>query len=683
MHTLQNDFMKLSVDDNGALQELLNCKTGQQYAGGGMLWRLYFQREDQMDREIIATNCTPEIRFQNDKIQLVYSQVVYGVETLNIQVHVTVWLEDDEAHWTIALQNNADVILRECQFPLLHGVQLKDDQPLLWADRGGMLFPDIRSEIKNCFTHYVASDHLFLHKDVAYPGTSTTNCYLFPAQDEGLYCACYDEDFGQTLHMFRLYGEKLECGFARYPSLEKGEKCQLPEFVVSAYSGNWHVPAKKYRKWADRWFSHQTPPEWVQKMKGWQRIILKHQYGEVHYNYHELSTIDQDGSAAGINDLHLFGWWKGGMDNSNPDYQIDDALGGKDVLKQQIAKFQEKGAVILYSNGRLIDLATDYYKTTGRRISIKDKFGAEIRDAYRFRASGSYTGHFGNRTFTAACPACPEWLDKMKEVVDLAVELGCKGVFFDQLGMNEFPCFDPSHGHEVPFMHISRQKANLVKELRDYARSKDPNIGIGIECITDLSVSYCDFIHSWPGYAETTNQWEEKDEKPVLKYFIDWFRYCFPEIIMTDRDIRDDTDIERRVNHALLKGLRSDVEIYRCRKTIAETPHYSAYLKQANRLREDYAELLLQGKYIDTDNFTCDHPEVDARAFINGDQMAVVATQSHLAKASVTIDAPGYAFVKSDKLGNVECKNRDNGVALQLSKNGLAVLIFQKIDSAK
>ncbi len=683
MAVLENEFIRLEISEKGTLEGLLNKKTGQQYAGGGGLWRLYFQIDDQMDREVLGCECEPQITLSANRIELSYPTVNYQGRQLMVSVLIAAWLDGDETRWSIELENNEDIMLHECEFPLVHNLQLKPEQPLLWSDRGGMIFPDIRQEIKRGFTHYVASDHLFLHKDVEYPGTATTNCFVFPAEQEGLYCACYDETFGETLHMFRLYGAALECGFARYPCLARGQNCRLEEYVLSPYIGSWHTAAQKYRTWADKWFKHQTPPEWVKAMKGWQRIILKHQYGEIHYDYEDIAKIHEDGLEAGIDGLHLFGWWKGGMDNSNPDYIADNSLGGHEKLKEQIQKFQKNGSVILYCNGRLIDLDTDYYKTVGKRISIKDKFGAEIRDAYKFSASGTYTRHFGNRTFTAACPACPEWLDKMKEVVDLAIEYGCKGVFFDQLGMNEFPCFDPTHGHEVPFMHISRKKAELVRELRDYARSKAPKLGIGIECLTDLSASYCDFIHSFPGFAEASNDWEGKSEKPVLTCFIDWFRYCFPEIIMTDREIRDDTDVERRVNHALLKGLRSDVEIYRCRRTIAETPNYSAYLAKANVLRDKYAELILNGKYLDTTGFNCDNSEVEGRAFVAGNKCAVVLTQSHLAQTKAVVSVADSIFREWGMLGEVLVENSRPGpgngtsVEVTLPRHGLAVLVFE------
>ena len=43
--------------------------------------------------------------------------------------------------------------------------------------------------------------------------------------------------------------------------------------------------------------------------------------------------------------------------------------------------------------------------------------------------------------------------------------------------------------------------------------------------------------------------------------FTERSRHTFPKVVISDREIRDDTDVPRRVNHAMLKGLRSDIEI--------------------------------------------------------------------------------------------------------------------------
>tara|TARA_Y100001933_G_scaffold262036_1_gene318180 strand:- start:13077 stop:15125 length:2049 start_codon:yes stop_codon:yes gene_type:complete len=679
MVVLKNALIRLAMTDSGELEELTHLPTGHNYASGGMLWRLYFQRGDQMDREIVGSSSLPKVTATDDTLTLIYDGVQYQQEQLAICVTITVKLLSDETHWSMTLQNNqSDIILRECQFPLIHSLELGDRTDVLLSQFGGQMIPDLPAEIRKFHTLYKASDHLFLQMDFGYPFAAATNCYVFPGDGQSLYCACHDDNFEHTRHLFRLYGEKLECGFARYPSLEPGESCTVGTFVLSPHAGGWHVSADKYRRWADSWFNPPTPPQWVKRMKGWQRMILKHQYGEVHYDYSQLSEIHADGLKAGINSVNLFGWWAGGMDNSNPDYVIDEAMGGEEVLRDRIAAFEENGSVILYFNGRLIDVNTDYYKTVGKDICVKDKFGAQVRDAYRFRASGTYTGLYGNRTFVAACPWCEAWMDKMKEAVGIADQLGCKGVFFDQLGGEEFPCFDPSHGHDVPNMKMSWRKAELTRELRDYARSLNPKMGIGIELLSDVTAQQCDFIHNLFGYTEVLNDWETTGEKPIPKYFIEWFRYCFPEIIMTDRTIRDDTDIPRRVNMALLRGLRSDVEIYRCRKTIKETPTYAAYLKQANMLRDQYAEFLLEGRYVDTQGFACDNDQVEARAFVSSDRMAVLVTQSHLDQIDVTINVPGYTFMEHGGLGEWNSQKAGKNIQLTLPRHALAVLVYKK-----
>lgn len=40
--------------------------------------------------------------------------------------------------------------------------------------------------------------------------------------------------------------------------------------------------------------------------------------------------------------------------------------------------------------------------------------------------------------------------------------------------------------------------------------------------------------------------------------------------------------------------------------------------------------------YCDTEGFSCDNKEIDARAFTSGNKMAIVATQSHLTEATTS-----------------------------------------------
>jgi hypothetical protein len=93
-------------------------------------------------------------------------------------------------------------------------------------------------------------------------------------------------------------------------------------------------------------------------------------------------------------------------------------------------------------------------------------------------------------------------------------------------------------------------EATLLREIHEHIQARNPNVALGTEILNDVVSQYADFMHNIVG-GTTANS------------FVEWFRYTFPEIIVSDREIRDDTDIERRVNHALLLGLRSDVALSR------------------------------------------------------------------------------------------------------------------------
>ena len=127
----------------------------------------------------------------------------------------------------------------------------------------------------------------------------------------------------------------------------------------------------------------------------------------------------------------------------------------------------------------------------------------------------------------------------------------------------------------------------------------------------------------------------------------------------------------------MLKGLRNDIEIYRCRDLIDKTPHYQAYLAQVNAVKSKYEDLLLVGTYRDTEGFTLSNPGIEARAYTNGDGMAVVATRTQQGVAvKGAIEVPGYRFVEASALGGAQVS--PDGREVTLGQYDLAVLIYQK-----
>ena len=180
---------------------------------------------------------------------------------------------------------------------------------------------------------------------------------------------------------------------------------------------------------------------------------------------------------------------------------------------------------------------------------------------------------------------------------------------------------------------------------------------------------YCDYTHGYPA-----NYGPER--------WIRFFRYTFPEIIFTDRGQRDDTDVPRHVNNTVLDGQRNDIEIYRCRGIISETPVYQAYLKQANDIKEKYRNCLLLGRYNDVFGFECSEKSLDARSFISedGKQMAVVVAHQDMGNAeriSAQISAPGYRFLESSVTGSAQV-SAGRKIRVNLGQYDMAVLLYEK-----
>lgn len=680
MYSLDNDQMVVSVERDGRLASLRNKVIAHEYAAGGGLWRLIYSCGPELEIQVRAEDCVPEVTVSAGTMRLHYPILRNDRGEIRFAVTLTAELRGDEVHWQAELANHEDdKVIREFHFPILRDCRIEPEQRLIWSHIGGERLPNIHRHIMNHHTQYMSKDQNEVRISSLYPGYSALNAMVIEADGEGLYLGSHDPEFQFTLHLLAATPAGVSPMLVKYPFLTAGQSRLITGYVISPYVGSWHMAAKKYRAWADTWFKPQKPLPLVRDMNGWQRIIMRHQYGEVHYRYDQMERIYHDGAEAGIDTLFMFGWNRDGHDAGYPEYVADESQGGFPALRENVRKFRTAGGkLILYFNGQLIDMNTEFYRRNGKRISVKKADGNEYMEVYPFGGDGTASRQFGNKTFVTACPGCEEWLDTLKKCVDTAIDLGADGVFFDQLGWVSQPCYDPSHGHPVPLMNAVKVKADMLQRLNRYVKERAPQMAIGIEWLSDLTAQHVDFVHNMSGGSRAVNDWEKTGNKPELRTFMDWFYYIFPEVRTTDREIRDDTDIERRVNRALVKGLRSDVEIYRCRRTIAETPHYRAYLAQANRLRSKYRRIILNGTYCDTDGFATDTTEIDASAFRSGSELAIVATQSHLETLTATLKVPGGRLIETDGLNGFKVTPADDGsYRLELSRHGLVILLFQ------
>ena len=128
-----------------------------------------------------------------------------------------------------------------------------------------------------------------------------------------------------------------------------------------------------------------------------------------------------------------------------------------------------------------------------------------------------------------------------------------------------------------------------------------------------------------------------------------------------------------RAASTTLKGLRNDIEVFRCRGLIDETPVYQEHLAKVNEIRHEFPELLLEGRYTATDGFSCNNPAVVVRSYTSGNRMAIVVTYTGSGRQNCRLNVPGYRLVTYRTIGEAGV----NKTYLNLGQNDLAVLIFE------
>ncbi len=228
---------------------------------------------------------------------------------------------------------------------------------------------------------------------------------------------------------------------------EKSNNFTMDYWVtLQGYKGNsWAEGAEIYKEWAtEQWYVDKGPvglrndtPTWLKKIdyvwKG-SSYSTDHGTGEIIL---EGDTVDNIGLLAsslhnwGLSDNLLIEWWawgKGGHDRYFPEYY--PPIDGDLALLYGMADAHSKSAkVMLYFNGRLVDVTTDTYaNNTQYMTGFYDDIYTETYNPY----------------FTAALPdpASEWWQETVKNFTKRAIEFfGADGVYLDQISVAS-PQFD-------------------------------------------------------------------------------------------------------------------------------------------------------------------------------------------------------------------------------------------------
>jgi hypothetical protein len=685
---LANDDVLLRVDGEGRITELTNRRTGRTYLAGPAKapWKIfyrtghgYYRPGDALDLEIDPDGQNASVRKEGNALLIEYSALTAHacggpgkMREVKVGLTIRASLKDDQLAWTATVDNHEEgVEISEIWLPWLYGLNLGSGgigDVLYWPEGAGR-------RIESPLEALIREGGPTRSFRITYPWRASMQWFTFNNGEEGLYIGGHDRTLMTTCLNVMANEEGVpSASIVKYPFVRSGETWTSEPVITRLYRGDWHEGSRFYQSWARTWMRRQDPPQWIRRSPGWARPALapgwvnaglgvKAQSGRFYGTYADWPTELKDAQALGMNTLFIFGWIKEGFDNHYPDYDVDEQMGGVKGLRDAIAEVQGLGGnVILYTQGHLIDPVTEFYRAQGERIAAKNIWGYPYIEEYANLSQGTFLNNMYDKHFMIACPSAQGWFEKLRSQLEMVAGFGAHGMIFDQMGgCTPYICFDPSHQHARPSLASGPGKIENLRRLREAVQRTNPNFAIVEELLSDCYAGWVDTVHGWgPGFY------------PSPESFGELFRYTFPEVIATNRNPgwpdKDVRHIKAQYGHAFTLGWRFDTE-----SSDGKDASLGAYLARLCQLRNQHADLLLEGRFVDNEGFLCDNNALSAHGFVAHERLAVTLWNPTNAPQKARVAAPGY-LLEEALWQNVGWSGPEHA----LMPNDVAVLIFKK-----
>jgi len=547
LYYLENDHIRIAVHKSGIITSIYNKKTGTEFIekNKGSGWKLVVTLRGWTEYPVFDYMNSGRVAKKDDGIEISFSRLK-GLEgdILSVSMKLYFKLEGEDVVMRAVLKNNSHETVREVWFPLISGlnkISSSNDKPLLtiplWMGN------KVEDPAVTLPLAWDAKWKLVL----MYPGVCSMPWFDFCNEKEGLYLASHDPTFQTTtlLTRRREQNKDFQICIVKYPFIEPGQSWSAGDLIISAHKGDWHIGAKKYRQFANTWLEERKDvPAWIDEAPGICDLFMKHQNKRVYFGYDELPRINRENKKKGLNiPLYIFSWYKNGHDVGYPEYSPDPAMGGEAKLRKALKAVKKDGGhAILYTQGRLIDLQTDFYKKTGRKICIVNKEGVFYPDNYSWPIQGTVTP---NKLFAIACPATKEWRRQLIKQARMVGGFGANGLLYDQFGGDHpYLCFAKDHSHPKPSLNFAK-KRDLLRAVRRDVKARNPDFAVMVELVCDVFIQFADLVHSL---------FESFRKDEMILPMPELYRYTFPEHILTSRDACDIA----AVNWAFVLGIRQE-----------------------------------------------------------------------------------------------------------------------------
>ncbi len=641
MFNLQNDRISLSLNERGQISAL-SMKGGQNViARPTGLFRAVLKAGDNWENVAFADKQSLRVEAAADSLTLRCDSLNTRDGQIAIGLTLTIRLDGEKLTFDSTIENRSEAAVDDWIYPCLGEIDtLTGGKPdLLYPRHMGERFVDICGYLKGL------NNREALHElTTPYPGFMSMQWMTLVDGDACLYLTGRDTLFHASALRARgsdIGGVTLEMNKLAFA--KPGETWVCPSYMAWLYRGDWMKGAKEYAEWASTWRKPVQPKEWIRQMNGYFLVINKQQFGDEVWPYDTIPKLYEYAQAHGFDALGLFGWYHTGHDNHYPELEVSPTMGGADKLREGIRKVQQKGGhVTLYYQGHLMDVGTDYYKTTGHLREGKTRWGTPYYEFYDKYCHSDYLHFFSKKPFSTICPSCEDWHELMAERADWIHSFGADGVLYDQIGgMPPYPCFDESHLHlqDRPSLSHAQGRIRLHKRIRAQV-DKYENFAYMTEHVTDVHSQFLDCLHgigSYPGAKGTGALTTGIGIRTTLNsatagagrtMMPELFRYVFPETFITVRNPSPFVS-HRYASYALHYGFKLEMEQRnQTDRDFIEADEDAAdrvYVKQIANLRRAHGEYLLTGRFLAQEGLRNGNPNVKAALFENESGQRAVA----------------------------------------------------------
>ena len=597
MLEINNQMLHFSIDENAGNATFSG--PGFTQAEDANFWRILLDDGVFIEMLIESRFQTGTARMVGEELHIHYDRLVAPDRNREFDITFDITVRKDGqglAFWPVITNRQKGVRVNECACPSIEVSALNgpSEEDILYMPECSTCtrLKDPWNNLRAWNSCYLDGDEFEIVRSGIYPHI----CMAWMGVESNgqfLYIGRHDPELRATVIQATCSPycapNRLGLRFVHTPWVSEGETVEAAPSVVALVEGGWLEGSRIYRKWAEEAFYKPVKPhDWVRKMNGWQRLIMRSQYGDDYFTPEQLPDVWEEGMRHGINTLFLFGWWDSGMDNGYPEYKISPER--SKALKESIATIQKRGGhVILVCTTWFFDWSTEYAKKYGLEQCQMNRrgFPQTVKVCYApHSATRSSKMLADSPLFLNPCSGSPGWRETLICHFDMLANYDPDCMFYDCYGAHPLPfCFNSKHEH-----------GNRVDEEWKYRRivldALNKKCGdryvIGIEHTLDYISAHTEFTHDGLGSCNPDD----------YQNFPDMFRQTFPEVILSNRNCRDSRPgFEKALRYAFVKGGRFDVETHRCRTSMETEMPYALEIERLNGLRQKYGDYLLEGTF--------------------------------------------------------------------------------------